>query len=183
MAKVFRAVGLASTGLVATLVVLAAPGWLYVIQPRHAVPGPQLPTALPLDELSRRSAVPLVIFVAVWVAAGIALGLLARLARGGSDGRGGDLVDGEEDVVFGAGPEAVIGFVFDGEIGEALGDGVVFVGDFDVQGLAVLVGARGEFLAFDGGGFVDVLAADDLVEGGEIVARAEVVVERDEWHS
>jgi len=30
---------------------------------------------------------------------------------------------------------------------------------------------------------VDVLAADDLVEGGEIVARAEVVVERDEWHS
>jgi lysyl-tRNA synthetase class 2 len=81
MARLVRAIGLAATGLLALLVVLAAPGWLYVIQPRHAVPGPQLPTALPLDELSRRSAVPLVIFVAVWVAAGLALGLLARLAH------------------------------------------------------------------------------------------------------
>jgi lysyl-tRNA synthetase class 2 len=80
MARVVRAIGLAATGLLAMLVVLAAPGWLYVIQP-HAVPGPSLPTALPLDELSRRSAVPLVIFVAVWAAAGVALGLLARLAR------------------------------------------------------------------------------------------------------
>jgi lysyl-tRNA synthetase class 2 len=40
-----------------------------------------LAAALPLDELSRRSAVPLVIFVAVWLAAGLVLGVLARLAR------------------------------------------------------------------------------------------------------
>jgi lysyl-tRNA synthetase class 2 len=81
MARVARAVTLGLTGLLSLVVVLAAPGWLYLIQPHNAVPGPQLATALPLDELSRRSAVPLVIFVAVWAAAGIALGLLARFAR------------------------------------------------------------------------------------------------------
>jgi lysyl-tRNA synthetase class 2 len=62
-------------------VVLAASGWLYVIQPHSVVPGPAISDALPLDELSRRSAVPLVIFLVVWAAAAVLLGALARLAR------------------------------------------------------------------------------------------------------
>jgi len=73
--------GITGVMQVATLVVLAAPGWLYVIQPRHAVPGPQLPTALPLDELSRHSAVPLAWYFAVWAAAALVLAAYARWAR------------------------------------------------------------------------------------------------------
>jgi len=63
------------------LIVLAAFGWLYLIQPSGVVPGPPLPDALPLDELSRRSAVPLLVFVAVWSGAAVLLGLLARAMR------------------------------------------------------------------------------------------------------
>jgi lysyl-tRNA synthetase class 2 len=62
-------------------VVLAASGWLYVVQPRVALPGPAIADALPLDELSRRSAVPLVVFLGVWGAAALLLGALARFAR------------------------------------------------------------------------------------------------------
>jgi lysyl-tRNA synthetase class 2 len=61
-------------------VLLAASGWLYLIQPHSALPGAPITDALPLDELSRRSTMPIVVFVAVWAAAGLALGLLARLA-------------------------------------------------------------------------------------------------------
>src|SRR5690242_16971789 len=39
------------------------------------------------------------------------------------------VVDGQQDMDFGGGPEAVVGLVFDGEIGQAVGDGVVLVGD------------------------------------------------------
>ncbi len=68
--------------IVAGLVVTAtASGWLYVVQPSRALPGPAIADALPLDELSRRSAVPLVIFVAVWAAAALLLGLIAHAAR------------------------------------------------------------------------------------------------------
>lgn len=63
------------------LLAACASGWLYVIQPSGRVPGPAVPDALPLDELSRRSAVPLLIFLAVWGVAGLLLGLLARFAR------------------------------------------------------------------------------------------------------
>ena len=62
-------------------VVLAASGWLYVIQPHSHVPGPAIADALPLDELSRRSGVPLLVFVAVWATAALLLGLIARAAR------------------------------------------------------------------------------------------------------
>src|SRR3989442_5297045 len=62
-------------------VVAAATGWLYMIQPRSALPGPPVTDALPLDELSRRSAVPLLVFLAVWITAALLLGLIARAAR------------------------------------------------------------------------------------------------------
>ena len=80
MARLARTAVLSLTAVAGLFVVIAASGWLYLIQPRNPVPGPSLADALPLDELSRRSAVPLLIFVAVWAAAGLVLGLLARLA-------------------------------------------------------------------------------------------------------
>src|SRR5207302_956945 len=55
-----------AASIVSLAIVIAASGWLYVIQPRHAVAGPPVGDALPLDELSRRSAVPLLVFLAVW---------------------------------------------------------------------------------------------------------------------
>lgn len=76
-----RAGGLALACLAGLLIVLAAFGWLYLIQPSGIVPGPPLRDALPLDELSRRSAVPLAIFVGVWAGAGALLGLIARAVR------------------------------------------------------------------------------------------------------
>src|SRR2546422_9033713 len=67
--------------LISLAVVSAATGWLYMIQPRSALPGPPVSDALPLDELSRRSAVPLIVFLAVWVTAALLLGLIARACR------------------------------------------------------------------------------------------------------
>jgi lysyl-tRNA synthetase, class II len=62
-------------------VVLAAIGWLYVIQPHSALPGPPVQDALPLDELSRRSAVPLLVFLLAWGAAAGLLGFVAHASR------------------------------------------------------------------------------------------------------
>ena len=62
-------------------VVLAAMGWLYVIQPHSKLPGPPIKDALPLDELSRRSAIPLLVFLAVWAAAAALLGWIAYTSR------------------------------------------------------------------------------------------------------
>ncbi len=77
-----RRVAVTGAALVAGLAVtIAATGWLYVVQPRHALPGPAIGDSLPLDELSRRSAVPLLVFVGVWAAAAFLLGLIARAAR------------------------------------------------------------------------------------------------------
>jgi lysyl-tRNA synthetase, class II len=59
-------------------IVLAASGWLYLVGPGVRLPGPTVGEALPLDELARHSAVPLVLFVAVWGTAAVSLGLLAR---------------------------------------------------------------------------------------------------------
>ena len=79
MLSVLRAM-LAS--IVSFAIVLAATGWLYVIQPHSAVPGPPPVTdALPLDELSRRSAIPFLVFVGVWGAAAFLLGLVASFAH------------------------------------------------------------------------------------------------------
>src|SRR5438094_10166155 len=78
MARTAAAAGSFLAGLA---IVAAATGWLYVIQPRHALPGPAIGDALPLDELSRRSAVPLLVFLVVWTAASLLLGLIARAFR------------------------------------------------------------------------------------------------------
>jgi lysyl-tRNA synthetase, class II len=70
-----------AASIISLAIVIAASGWLYLIQPRHALPGPPVGDALPLDELSRRSAVPLLVFLAVWGAAAVLLGLVAYAAR------------------------------------------------------------------------------------------------------
>src|SRR5213076_2804129 len=59
-------------------IVVAATGWLYLIRPYTAFSGPTIFDALPLDELSRHSAVPLPVFVSVWASAAVLLALLAR---------------------------------------------------------------------------------------------------------
>src|SRR6478672_7816688 len=77
-----RRVGRAAFASAASFaVVLAAMGWLYVIQPHSKLPGPPIADALPLDELSRRSAVPLLVFLAVWAAAAGLLGWIAHASR------------------------------------------------------------------------------------------------------
>src|SRR6478672_8932926 len=60
------------------LTVTAALGWLYLVRPDLPAAGPSVARVLPLDELSGRAGVALVPFVAVWAAAGLLLGVLAR---------------------------------------------------------------------------------------------------------
>jgi len=60
------------------LVVIAAPGWLYLIRPHVSAPGPIVHDALALDELSHHGSVPLLLFLAVWGVAALLLGLIAR---------------------------------------------------------------------------------------------------------
>ena len=62
-------------------VVNTAYGWLYLIGPGSGIPGPRLSDALPLDELPRHAAVPVLAFACVWTVAAVLLGLLARLMR------------------------------------------------------------------------------------------------------
>jgi lysyl-tRNA synthetase class 2 len=62
-------------------VLVAASGWLYLLRPHTALPGPLVGDALPLDELSHTSAVSLPAFVAVWTAAALVLGLIAWAVR------------------------------------------------------------------------------------------------------
>jgi len=59
-------------------VLLSVSGWLYLLG-RKGMPGPPVGDALPLDELARHSAVPLVVFVAAWSAASVILACVARL--------------------------------------------------------------------------------------------------------
>jgi lysyl-tRNA synthetase, class II len=59
-------------------VLLAATGWLYVLRRHVSLPGPRLGDALPLDELSHRGSVALVLYLAVWGTAAVLLALLAR---------------------------------------------------------------------------------------------------------
>jgi lysyl-tRNA synthetase class 2 len=66
---------------VALAVLVAASGWLYVLRPLVALPGPVIHDGLPLDELSRRANVPFFLFLAVWAAAAALLGLVCRWAR------------------------------------------------------------------------------------------------------
>jgi lysyl-tRNA synthetase class 2 len=64
---------------VALAAAVAATGWLYMLRP--GLPGPRVGEALPLDELSKHAASPLLWYVAVWGAAAAALGAYARWAR------------------------------------------------------------------------------------------------------
>ena len=80
MAKFARAGTLLLAVLAGIAVAAAATGWLYLLRPA-GFPGPRIGQALPLDELAKHSAVPLVLFVLVWSVAGLALGLIARAAR------------------------------------------------------------------------------------------------------
>jgi lysyl-tRNA synthetase, class II len=63
----------------AVAIVAAATGWLYLVAPGSHLPGPSVGDALPLDELSKHSAAPLLLFVGVWALAAVALGLAARV--------------------------------------------------------------------------------------------------------
>jgi lysyl-tRNA synthetase, class II len=65
----------------ALAVMIGTAGWLYVVYPKVSLPGPLIRDALPLDELSKHSTAPLVLFAGVWAAAAFLLGLLARFAR------------------------------------------------------------------------------------------------------
>jgi lysyl-tRNA synthetase class 2 len=61
-------------------VAFATSGWLYLVHP-GGIPGPRVALALPLDELAKHDSVPLLWYGAVWSAAAIVLGLVARWAR------------------------------------------------------------------------------------------------------
>src|SRR5207247_2254332 len=80
MARAVHSLGVAAGVLVGVAVMLAATGWLYLLRPASA-PGPRLGDALPLDELSKRSSVSLVLVVLVWTLAGLFVGLVARALR------------------------------------------------------------------------------------------------------
>ncbi len=64
--------------LAALATLIAASGWLYLLAPRLPLPGPRVGDALPLDELSRRSAAPLLLFLAIWGGAALVLAGIAR---------------------------------------------------------------------------------------------------------
>lgn len=66
--------------LLAAATIVAASGWLYVLRPVVPMPGPPLRDALALDELSKTGSVPLLLYLVVWGAAAVLLGLLARWA-------------------------------------------------------------------------------------------------------
>jgi lysyl-tRNA synthetase class 2 len=78
MARAGRYIVAVATSLA---ILVATTGWLYVLRPWASSLGMHVHDALALDELSRRSGIPLVIYVAVWGLAGVLLGLVARWAR------------------------------------------------------------------------------------------------------
>jgi lysyl-tRNA synthetase class 2 len=61
-------------------VLAAATGWLYVVRPLVALPGPRLHDALALDELSHHGSVRLWLFLGIWTVAAVLLALLAEWA-------------------------------------------------------------------------------------------------------
>ena len=81
MRSALRVIELAGVGVFTLVAAAAAQGWLYVLRPHVGVGGPRVRDALPLDELPRHDSVPLLLFLAIWIAAAIVIGLLARTAR------------------------------------------------------------------------------------------------------
>src|ERR1700704_4495909 len=80
MPRFLRLAGLTLMPFLGLAVLPAASGWLYFVGPHSGLPGPRVADALPLDALSHRSAIPLLLFVAAWSAAALTLGVLARAA-------------------------------------------------------------------------------------------------------
>src|SRR5690242_9195272 len=66
--------------LAAFAAVFTAEGWLYLVHAGQLHFGPRIADTLPLDELPAHAAVPLALFLAVWIAAAVGLGLVARAA-------------------------------------------------------------------------------------------------------
>jgi lysyl-tRNA synthetase, class II len=77
MRAVARAGSMTLALLASLAVTVAATGWLYLLRPLGSF-RPRIGDALPLDELARRGATSLILFVAVWLAAGLLLGLISR---------------------------------------------------------------------------------------------------------
>ena len=81
MRRALRPAAVALAPLAGLGIVLAATGWLYLVRPHAALPGPAVGNALPLDELARHSSVSLPVFLAVWAVGAALLGLLVRIVR------------------------------------------------------------------------------------------------------
>jgi lysyl-tRNA synthetase class 2 len=80
--RLLRAAGLAVVIFVALLLPAAAVGWLYLLRGSGgSLPGPHVQDALPLDELPGHASVNAGLFVVVWLAAALVVGLLTRAAR------------------------------------------------------------------------------------------------------
>jgi len=77
MRAVVRAGSLAAALLACLAVAIAASGWLYLLRSDGDF-RPRVGDALPLDELARHDSTSLALFVAVWLAAGLLLGLIVR---------------------------------------------------------------------------------------------------------
>jgi lysyl-tRNA synthetase, class II len=77
MRAALRAGSLSAALLAGLAVVVAASGWLYLLRPVGDF-RPRVGDALPLDELARRGTTSLVLFVAVWLIAGLLLGVISR---------------------------------------------------------------------------------------------------------
>ncbi len=80
MRRALRAASIGGGLLVALGLAVSATGLLYALR-GTSLPGPVVRDALPLDELPRHDAVPLLLFVAIWALVGLILGGIARALR------------------------------------------------------------------------------------------------------
>ena len=79
--RLVRSAELTVVTLGTLLLPAAAVGWLYLLRGSLGSLGPRVSDALPLDELPGHASVGALLFVSVWLAAALAVGLLARAAR------------------------------------------------------------------------------------------------------
>ena len=77
MRAVLRAASLGAALLACLAVTVASTGWLYLLRSTGPF-RPRIGDALPFDELARHDSTSLVLFVSVWLAAGLLLGLVTR---------------------------------------------------------------------------------------------------------
>ncbi len=80
MRSVARVAAILGGVLAGLALAVSATGLLYLLR-GVPLPGPLVRDALPLDELPRRDAIPLLLLVAVWGTIGLLLGCLARALR------------------------------------------------------------------------------------------------------